>query len=405
MNIFTRRETRSINNESSFSIATAPFNTVTSYTSATAIENSDIFSGVNRIASDIASLELQYRLKNITQDSDNLTYLFNVKPNKYYNGYQLKFIIVANILLNGETFIEVIRDNKGKAIELYHIKNSQVTYKQDASTKYELIYEVIGNNRIRRVKAENMLHFRFFSLDGITGISPLRALKEDIDTQRNSKRFLNNFFKNGNQQGGILTYKDGKLNKEARDKLKEEWQKANAGTNEAHKVVVLDATMDYEAIEIDTEILKLVNTSNFTSEQIAKVLKIPPHMFGLTTTNMKLEEMNNSYVINTLNPYLQAITSEIRFKLGNEIRSYKFDMDAFKFVDIETKTKVVKERVSMGAISLNEARKEFGDEPIDNDMYDKHYMNLNHVPLEVLEQYQMGKTKHNPIGGESEKDE
>lgn len=403
MGIFIKKETRSQSSQNSDLLVTSLpqfINLNQSFTSAKAIENSDIWSAINIIASDIASLDLEYHLKNVKQDDDNFSYLLNIKPNSFYNGYTLKFVIIANILLNGESFIELVRDDNNKIIEMYHVKNSQITYKQDKSTNYELVYDIkINNDKSRRVTADDILHFKFFSTDGIKGVSPLISLKDDMETQQNSKRFLNNFFKQGFSSSGILTFKGGKLSKEAREKMKEEWQKANSGTDQSHKVVVLDETMEFEKLEIDTEILKLINTSNFSTEQIAKTFKIPRHKLGLETSNMKLEEMNNSYIVNTLNPYLNSLSSEINFKLcchSSKNSSYQFNVDAFKFVDIETKTKVTKDKLSFGMISLNEARKDFGMEQINNEMFDKHYINLNHVPLETLADYQLNKMKHNP---------
>src|SRR5699024_4389979 len=199
---------------------------------------------------------------------------------------------VANALLNGESFAEVVKDNSGNVQGIYHIPNKKVKYKQDETTNFKPVYEIHERNGIKQLKTNRMLHFKFFSLDGIVGISPLKALSDDIDTQKNSKRFLSNFFRNGTQNGGLLTFKGGKLSKEAREKLKEEWQKANSGIESAHKVIVLDETMEYEPIEVNTEVLKLINTSQHSTVQVAKVFGIPRHKFGLETSNMSIEQMN-----------------------------------------------------------------------------------------------------------------
>src|SRR5699024_7533209 len=301
--------------------------------------------------------------------NDRLATLFNVKPNQYYNAWQLKFIMVANALLSGESFVEIIRDKKGRPTELFHIKNSEISYKHDQSTQFKLVYDIAtGKGKVRRVQADDMIHIRFFSLDGIKGISPLSALRDDIETQKNTKKFLSNFFKNGTNNGGILKFKGGKLSKEARDKLKEEWQKANAGTNEAHKVVVLDETMDYESIQLSKQTLELINSSNHSTVQVAKAFKIPRHKFGLETSNMSLEQMNMDYLVSTLQPYLEAITNEINFKLVDDHKidfvKYRFNTDDYKTIDSETKVKNVRLQLEMGVINLDEARQEFGREAL-----------------------------------------
>src|SRR5699024_2289608 len=239
------------------------YGTSSNFVSARAIENSDVFTIVNLVASDIASLDIEKEVNGVT-DADDITRLFNVKPNNLYSGGTLKFIIAANGLLNGESFCEIIRDN-GKVFALNHLKNSQVSIIKDETTNQRLVYRVSENDKVRDLKPTNMLHFKFFTLDGLNGISPLSSLKDDLSMQKDSKRFLSKFFKTDTQPSGILRMKHGKLSKEARDKVKEEWQEANAGVNEAHKVLVIDGTFDYEPIEVDTEILKLINASTYST--------------------------------------------------------------------------------------------------------------------------------------------
>src|SRR5699024_1546624 len=121
------------------------------------------------------------------------------------------------------------------------------------------------------------------------------------------------------------------------------WQKANSGVDQAHKVVVLDETMEYQPIEVDTEVLKLINTSNFSTQQVAKVFKLPPNKMGLEVTNMSVADLKLDYLISTLQPYLESITNEIDFKLLNDTQltsvKYEFNTSRLKEIDSETKIK------------------------------------------------------------------
>src|SRR5699024_11222481 len=213
---------------------------------------------------------------------------------------------------------------------------------RDETTKYRLVYEVTNGDKKREIQPSDILHFKFFTLDGLHGVSPLKSLKHDLSMQNDSKRFLANFFKNDTQTGGILKMKHGKLSKEARDKVKEEWQKSNAGVSNAHKVLVIDETFDYEPIEVDTEVLKLINASTFSTETIGKTYRIPRHKLGLETSNMSLETANLDYLTSTLNSYLKVITNEMNFKLSkNHDEEYEFDTAPFKTTDVETLNKIV----------------------------------------------------------------
>lgn len=402
MRIFTSPEKRNYTEEEAevlISMLPGFTGTSTNFVSAKQIENSDVFTIINLLASDVASLDVNKTVNGIPE-TDDITRLLNIKPNNLYSGGTLKFIITANALLNGESFVEIIR-NGNKVYALNHLKNSQVTVKMDNTTNYKLIYEVSENNKVRILKPENVLHFKFFTLDGIKGISPLRSLKDDLSMQKDSKRFLANFFKNDTQTGGILKMKHGKLSKEARDKIKEEWQKSNAGVNNAHKVLVIDDTFEYEPIEVDTEILKLINASTFSTETIGKVYRIPRHKLGLETSNMSLAQANLDYLTSTLNSYLKVITNELNFKLVKDHReSFEFDVAPFKTVDVETHAKLTSEKFDKGLISLNEARKDLGYKPIDHENGDKHFVSLNYTTLDQLEEYQMTKAEGKLKGGD-----
>ncbi|KNE19046.1 phage portal protein [Virgibacillus pantothenticus] len=376
--------------------------TSTTFASAKSIENSDVFTVINLLASDVASLDIDMTKNEIVQ-SNEVANLFNINPNGLYSGGTLKFIITANALLNGESFCEIIRGKNNKVIALYHLRNSQVVIKQDAETNYKLVYDVSDDKgKIRRIKPADILHFKFFTLDGIRGVSPLKSLKDDLSMQKDSKRFLANFFKNDTQTGGILKMKHGRLSKEARDKIKREWQESNAGVDNAHKVLVIDETFEYEPIEVDTEVLKLINASTFSTETIGKVYRIPRHKLGLETSNMSLAQANLDYLTSTLNSYLKVITNELNYKLSTDYKSkFQFDTSPFKTIDVETHTKLTLEKVDKGIISLDEARKRLGEEPRNDELGNKHFISLNYTTLDQIEEYQMLKAKGGGKSGQN----
>jgi len=405
MRIFKQTESRSLSqDEADALISMLPgwSGTPTNFASAKAIENSDVFTVLNLLASDVASLDINFTKNSVNKPND-IADMFNVKPNSLYSGGTLKFIITANALLNGESFCEIVRNKRGKVVAFYHLRNSQVVIKKDADTNYQLVYDATDDKgNVRRLHPSNVFHFKFFTLDGLRGISPLKALKYDLSMQKDSKRFLANFFKNDTQTGGILKMKHGKLSKEARDKVKQEWQESNAGVENAHKVLVIDETFDYEPIEVDTEVLKLINASTFSTETIGKTYRVPRHKLGLETSNMSLAQANLDYLTSTLNSYLKVITNEMNYKLtGDRNSEYVFDTSPFKTTDVETHTKLTLDKFDKGVISLNETRRELGNPPVNDSYGNKHLVSLNYTTLDKLEEYQMTKAKGGDTSGQN----
>lgn len=368
-----------------------------------AIKNSDIFTAVMMIASDLAKMRLQVVEEGIRSQSIALENLLNVRPNPAYNSYIFKLTVFANALLTKHGYVEVVRDEAGIPVELYHLKTSEVELKQQENG-HALYYVhnqrlVDGRTRERRLYFNDVLDFKMYSLNGTDGLSLLDSLGEDLDAQRFSKKFFANFFRNGTQSGGLLKMKGAKLSKESREKIRDEWQKANTGQAAAGKVLVLDESMDYSQLEVDTDILKLITTNTYGTSQIAKVFGIPLHRFGIETMNMSMEQSNLDYLHNTLSTYMEAVVSELNFKLippeDDGVKSFRFDTETFKAVDSETQIKNIGTQLDKGIISLNEARRKLGLVPIDSPAADKHRVSLNNVTLDVADDYQLAKAGDN----------
>ena len=206
----------------------------TEYSSVKAIENADIFTAINTIASDISSLPIK-----VTDGSYNnnleLEYLLNTEPNSVLSGKNFIYILIVNSILNGNAYAQIERDEHGVPLGLHYISNDRVQNikkKSNSSFNTEINYEIrkLGDSgKTKSILSQDILHIKPFTTDGFIGRSPLIALKDDIETQSNSKKFFSNFFKNGTQSGGIIKVA-GDLNSEDKEAVREAWQQAPRST-------------------------------------------------------------------------------------------------------------------------------------------------------------------------------
>lgn len=367
----------------------------TEYSSIKAIENADIYTAINTIAGDISSLPIQVTNGEFERNPE-LEYVLNTEPNSVMSGKDFIFILIVNSILNGNAYASIERDENGIPSALHYISNDRIqNIKKLSNNNYniELIYEIkdIGNSvNTREIKAQDIIHIKPFTTDGVKGRSPLIALQDDIESQSNSKRFFNNFFKNGTQSGGIIKVA-GDLNSEDKEAVREAWQVANAGSDNAHKIIVLDEGTTYDPIKVETEILKLINESKYSTQQVAKVLGLPLHKMKIETHSVSLEQANSDYVINTLNSYISALQSEFNRKLFadkalRQNNKIKFNTDLYKYVDAKTKREIIKSDYELGLISLNEAREELGKPPLESD---RHIQSLNYMNSDLIDDYQL----------------
>lgn len=359
------------------------------YTSVGAIRNSDIFTAVSIIASDVASSPLQIIKNGLPQKDNQLTELINSQPNEVMDGWHLKFALAVNMLLNGNSFAEIQRKgNKIQAIEL--LPNSSVTVTQ--TDNGELRYNV--GEKKRRVKPEDILHFKFFTQDGLTGLSPLYALRDEMKIQKTGNKMISNFFSRGVNGNGILKVNKADLDNEAKKNIREKFEEANGADNGDNtlRTIILDESMDYKNLEINTDVLKLANSHDWTSRQIAAAFRIPVERLGVENTHSNTSQSNLIYVKETLIHYFNCFTSELNRKLET---NFRFNVDRMLESDPDTKVKNILNQVQGSLITINEGRSRVGLPPVEGG--DRMLASLNYTYLDTLEEYQR---KENTDNGE-----
>lgn len=371
------------------------------YAPIEAIKNSDIFTAVTMIASDLARMPIRLIENNELNKHSNITKLFNIRPNGMYNGYIFKFVVFANALLTSHGYVEIIKDRNNKPVNLVFHKTSTITLKQkDNGEFYYALLSVLDNGKRleRNIDFENMIDIKFYSLDGINGLSLLNTLRNTIESDKNGKEFLNNFLRNGTHAGGILKMKDVVDNKQGRERARDEFHKAFSGTKQAGKVVVLDESMTFEQLEVDTEVLKLIRENKSSTREIAGVFGIPLHKFGIETSNMSITDANLDY-LSTLKPYITCVCSELNFKFNKDtedvIKEFKFDTTEIRVVDEKTQAEIDKINIDSGKVTLDEVRQRDGLTPIAGGYGSIHRVDLNHVNIALVDDYQMNKSRTN----------
>ncbi|HJG39331.1 MAG TPA: phage portal protein [Staphylococcus saprophyticus] len=398
-------ETRSISSESTLTeddLSVFPFNTIPlssmDWSDFKALKNSDVWTAVTLLSRDIAKLDIKIKQNGSFKEKDRLEILLNRTPNRVYNGFILKYIVMMSALLTKHGYIKIERNPNGGVYELYHVKTSQCHLKTEPRSN-KLYYEVNNNNNILKVPFEDIIDIKPFSSDGLNGLSVLDALQDDMDSQLFSKKFFANFFTNGAQAGSILKMKDGKLSQEARNKLKEEWQKANSGKDQAGKVLVLDSTMEYEQLEISTDILEAINKNTSSTKAIAKAFQIPLSKFGMEMNNTSVKDVNDDYLTNCLGGYIKMIEAELNFKLITQkemyTKEFKFDTSTYRQIDWDAYVATLNTQLQSGSITLDEYRQSIGLDPLPNGMGEVPRVDLNHISLNVADDYQLKKTSVN----------
>ncbi|HEP6410874.1 TPA: phage portal protein [Streptococcus pyogenes] len=358
------------------------------YLGVSALKNSDILTATSIIAGDIARFPLVKKDVNgdIIHDED-INYLLNVKSTKNASARTWKFAMAVNAILTGNSFSRILRDPKtNQALQFQFYRPSETTVEETDS--HEIIYTFTDTLTAKQVKcfAHDVVHWKFFSHDTILGRSPLLSLGDEIDLQTGGINTLIKFFKDG-FSSGILTMKGAQLSGDARQRARQEFEKMREGSV-GGSPLVFDSTMEYTPLEIDTNVLQLITSNNFSTAQIAKALRVPSYKLGVNSPNQSVAQLMEDYVTNDLPFYFDAITSELGLKTLNDKdrRLYRIEFDTRSVTgrNVDEIVKLVNNQI----LTPNQGLIELGKQKSTDPNMDRYQSSLNYVFLDKKEEYQ-----------------
>ncbi|MBO2714501.1 phage portal protein, partial [Lactiplantibacillus plantarum] len=248
------------------------------FVGAGALRNSDIYAAINIIANDLASNRI------LVPKSSVLETRLNDKPNSNMNGRDLKFALAAQMLLSGNSFALITEDG------FQFVPNSQMTVEQDDVTG-QLTYTYTPNGRKSVVIApDSVLHFKCFTQDGATGISPLYALQDEVALQKRGNDLLKGFFNSPSRN--ILKVHKTDLSSNAKANIRNKFEEANKNVL---STVILDDSMDLQGLQVDEGLLKAINSNEFSTQKISSAFMLPESMLGVEPVHSSATQVAAQY--------------------------------------------------------------------------------------------------------------
>lgn len=311
------------------------------------------------------------------------------RPNEAMTPSVYKKVVEANRLLGGNGYVLIIRSpNTARVQELIPIHYQYVQPWVDEQGKLWYVVTNPLTGELRKLNPFDILHYKAYTEDGINGISVLSRAQEVIDTAKAAQRYENGLYTRNARPVGVLKT-DAQMNKEAKDKMREEWHKIHEGIDNAFKVAVLDLGINYQSISANNKDTQFVESKAVSVEDIARFFGVPLYKINAGKQSYSSNEQNGiEYVVNTLHPIVTQYEEEDSYKLlfekerrkGLEIRR---NMMAELRGDFASRGAWYKDMREIGVYSPNDIR-ELEDMP---DVPGGHtrYANLNYVPLEYFE--------------------
>ena len=386
-------------------------------TGANAHTYNTVYAPVNVLSDDIAKLPVKVYRKvkdSIERAQEHpVNYLLSVRPNEYMTPFVFKKYMITSLCFYGNFYALIKYDSKGDITGLYPLDPSATTVVQGNKLGAHGFQTVIGG-KTRTLKPYDVFHVMGLSADGYSGVSPIRAIANQIKGSRQAEHLNERLLESGGTPQGILKVATS-LNAESKAQIREAWKRANS----SEAIAIIDSGLEYQQIGVSQADMQFVEMMKFNQQQIAAIYKVPLHKLNQLdrATFSNIENQSLDYIKNTLQPLVVQIEDEARYKLftRSEVEQgyyIKFNLDSELRGDAEARAKVEKIHIESGVRTVNEIRINNDWSPYDGDYGDKPLMTLNNTFLENLSQYQLsrvgaGDTKIEQLkGGEGDgKDE
>lgn len=297
--------------------------------------------------------------------------LLHDEPNPEMTSYQWREAAMGHLLLWGNSYSEIVRDLEGNVVELWPIDPTIVTPTRTESG--ELYYDL--NRGKSFITAANMLHIPGLSFDGISGMSPISLARQSIGLSLAIEQFGSGYFGRGARPGGVLTF-PGQLSSEARSNLRRSFEELHAGGANSHRVALLEAGLKWEAIGVPPDDSQFLQSREFQIIEIARWFNLPPNKLkDLSKTSYNsLEQMNISFAVDTLRPWLVRWEQQLNRKIirpkDRERLFFEFNIEGILRGDLQSRYQAYSVGRNWGWLSVNEIREKENLNPVDGgDVY------------------------------------
>lgn len=343
----------------------------------TALSATTVLAAVTMLCEDFAKLTPAIYRKNDdgsrTVAIDHELYLLLYQPNDYQNYFQFAEMMQFSLVMRGNAYAVRIRNGRGDTIKLIPVNADWCALWE--SPDGGIFYRVTPNGLKLRselmgqpflIPADDMIHVRGFSMNGLLGASRIALAKEAIGLAIGYERQAAQYMSQGANTSGILTT-DKKLSPDAADRMAKDWKAIKGGLQNAGKVLVLEEGLKYQETQLTAQAAEFVNARNLQIQEVTRIFRIPAHMLGdlARSTNNNIAQMAQEYINLTMSSYTVRWqwVWDIAFGLRALGMFVDYDLTQLARADQTARYNNYARGIAGGFLKPNEARIDDGKDP------------------------------------------
>src|SRR3990167_2741558 len=260
-----------------------------------------VYACVNKNSTSVAALDLKLftKAKGKEEPTEILTHpildLFT-KVNPVHNGFELKMMIMIYLDLTGNSYVYMASDGIGRVRELWYIPShwtKVVPGTKNWIDRYEVNVPGYGEPVI--FTPEEIIHFKYPNPCSLFyGLGPLEAAAHQVELNNDMNTYSIQMFKNNARPDGVLQT-PGSLNPEQYERLRAKWNETYKGTENAGKIAILEAGLEYNQISITPKDLDFIEGKRQMRDEILAIFGVPASKLGLVEDVNRANADANDY--------------------------------------------------------------------------------------------------------------
>ena len=281
----------------------------------TAMQMTAVYSCVRILSEAVAGLPLNiYRYNDSGGKEKAFTHplyrLLHDEPNPEMTSFAFRETLMSHLLIWGNAYAQVIRNARGEVVALYPLMPNKMTVDRDQNGRLFYVYQrgaedskALGSESRVILSPPDVLHIPGLGFDGLIGYSPIAMARNAIGLAIATEEYGAKFFANGAAPSGVLEH-PGTLKDPQR--IRDSWNAAHKGSENSHRIAVLEEGLKYTPIGISPEQAQFLETRKFQINEIARIFRVPPHMLAdlEKSSFSNIEQQSLEFVKYTLDPWV-----------------------------------------------------------------------------------------------------
>jgi HK97 family phage portal protein len=328
--------------------------------------------------------------------------LVHDRPNPYMTAFIFWSTMAKLRKAWGNAYAEIVRDSNFQPTALMILPPNEITIKIDSMG--QIIYE----HRGRIIAGTNMLHLKNYSMNGLEGVSTIRQNAMSIGLGLKLKEYNSSIV--GKRPYGFLTSETRPKDAQAKENMTNAWTRKkddDTGKPKTHQpdklgeIPLLYGGLKFVPLTLPADDVAYIESSKLTDQDIYGIFRmLPTFAQNWEKAPYNASEQQDIHFVKYTLADIRDIEQECNEKLFPEANKFqenplyiKFNLNGLLRGDTKTRKELYQTLINLGVMTPNQAA-ELEDLPT----YpggNQHYVQGAMVPVDLLREFIMSKTKSN----------